>query len=72
MKSRLKNTELYAEELDKKLNEREQQISELQENLDIQRSENAKEHKIRERLEKDLQQLDESVKFKDNQLQVEK
>ncbi|XP_043272110.1 cilia- and flagella-associated protein 58-like [Venturia canescens] len=69
LKQRLRNMTNYTEELERKTSEYEQQMSEMRENLDIQRSEISKDQRIRERLEKEINQLEESLKTKDNQLQ---
>lgn len=61
---------MYTEELEKKMSEVDNQISKMQENMEVQMNEISKERLVRERLEREIIELEEELKIKANLLQV--
>lgn len=72
LKQSIKSKSMYTEELEKKMSDVENQISKMQENMEIQMIEISKERLVRERLEREIMELEEELKIKRNQLQVKK
>lgn len=70
MRQRMKNMSIYTKELEKKNSENEQQMTELQEIINLQLNEISREKKIRERMEMEMQQLQEEIIIKKNELEV--
>lgn len=60
----------YTEELESKISIMDTQLNKTQESLDIQISEILNERVVRDKIEKLIQELEEALKIKDNQLQV--
>lgn len=60
----------YTDELEKKTTNADQQISTMQENIDIQMNEISKERIIRERIEREYQDLMEELNNRNIELQV--
>ncbi|XP_044013199.1 cilia- and flagella-associated protein 58-like [Aphidius gifuensis] len=69
VRQRLKCVNEYNEELEKKLNTSEQQINVMQENIDVQSNEISKERIIRERIEREFQELMEEFNNRNIELQ---
>lgn len=70
LRERLKATTKYNSELEIRSAELENQRTEIQENLDAQLNEYSKEHRLREKAEETIQQLQEEIKKNINELQV--
>ncbi|XP_057336889.1 cilia- and flagella-associated protein 58-like [Microplitis mediator] len=70
LKQSIKSKSMYTEELEKKMSDVENQISKMQENMEIQMNEISKERLVRERLEREIMELEEELKIKTNQLQA--
>lgn len=70
MRQRMKNMSIYTQELEKKSSEFEQRMMEMQETIGIQLNEISREKKNRERAEMDMQQLQEEIIIKKNELEV--
>lgn len=70
MRERLKNMSLYTEELEKRNSSVGHQMSEMQENLDVQLNEISRERRARQRTEDEVLQLQEVLASKTNDLEV--
>ncbi|XP_018404761.1 PREDICTED: cilia- and flagella-associated protein 58-like [Cyphomyrmex costatus] len=70
MRQRMKNMSSYAEELEKKNSEVNQQMTEMQGTIGMQLNEISREKGVRERLEMDVRQLQEEIIIKKNELEV--
>lgn len=70
MRQRMKNMSIYTEELEKKSSENEQRMTEMQETIGMQLNEISREKRIRERAETEVQQLQEEIIVKKNELEV--
>lgn len=70
MRQRLTCVNEYNEELEKKLNTSDKQINVMQENIDVQSNEISKERIIRERIEREFQELMEEFNNRNIELQV--
>ncbi|XP_051176631.1 cilia- and flagella-associated protein 58-like isoform X2 [Leptopilina boulardi] len=70
LRERLKATTKYNSELEIRSAELENQRTEIQENLDAQLNEYSKEHRLREKAEETIQQLQEEIKKNINELQT--
>lgn len=70
MRQRIKNMSIYTEELEKRSTESEQRMTEMQETIGMQLNEISREKKIREKAETDMQQLQEEIIIKKNELEV--
>lgn len=70
LRQRMKNMSIYTEELEKKSSELEQRMTEMQETIGMQLNEISREKRVRERAETDVQQLQEEIFVKKNELEV--
>lgn len=70
LRERLKATTKYNSDLELRNAEIENQRTEIQENLDVQLNEYSKEHRLREKAEETIQQLQEELKRNISELQV--
>ncbi|XP_074103609.1 cilia- and flagella-associated protein 58 [Cotesia typhae] len=70
LKQSIKSKSMYIEELEKKTSEVDNQISKMQENMEVQMNEISKERLVRERLEREIIELEEELKIKANLLQA--
>ncbi|XP_071574456.1 cilia- and flagella-associated protein 58, partial [Temnothorax nylanderi] len=70
MQQRMKNMSIYMEELEKKSSEVEQRMTEMQETICIQMNEISREKIIRDRAETEVQQLQEEIILKKNDLET--
>lgn len=70
MRQRMKNMASYVDELEKKSVETEEQIEDLNDTIEMQASELSREKRAKEKVEMDLQQLEEEFTVKKNELEV--
>ncbi|XP_033208535.1 cilia- and flagella-associated protein 58-like [Belonocnema kinseyi] len=70
LRERVKATSKYNSELEKRVTKLETQVTETQENLDAQLNEYSKERRAKEKAEEIIQQLQEEIKTKVNELQT--
>jgi len=70
MRQRMKNMSIYTEELEKKNSEIDQRMMEMQETIEMQLNEISREKRVRERAETEIQQLQEEIIVKKNELEV--
>ncbi|KYN15189.1 hypothetical protein ALC57_12599 [Trachymyrmex cornetzi] len=70
MRQRMKNMSCYAEELEQKSNEVNQQMTEMQEIISMQLNEISREKGVREKFEMEVRQLQEEIIIKKNELEV--
>jgi len=70
MRQRMKNMSIYTEELEKKNSEIDQRMTEMQETIEMQLNEISREKKVREKAETEIQQLQEEIIVKKNELEV--
>ncbi|XP_011063039.1 PREDICTED: coiled-coil domain-containing protein 147-like [Acromyrmex echinatior] len=70
MRQRMKNISFYAQELEQKNNEANQQMTEMQETIGMQLNEISREKGTREKLEIEMRQLQEEINIKKNELEL--